>query len=391
MASEFVVQKGLIIKNITTGLSETNVLVKGSNNLILSKIISPISGSSGTSGVGGGGGSSGTSGKSGSSGTSGSSSGTSGTSGTSGSSGTSGRFIYNETFFVDSSQLGYGSNFRIDNPFLTVYDALNSFGTSSLTKITIWVFPGIYTESNWIIQASQSVTIKLNGNCVMNCSRIYVDGSLLIVGDDRDIYSYGGTYSGALIYIDDGFISCGANSEYKLALSNLDLINNGSDCIKLEKNGYLSIYNCYLNCPSSTGNNIYMINAGITHLSIRKSFLTSYANGNINASDISIDQQFPWLIEDCRFRTNDYSNIYTSVSAYCYLNIIFSGSTFYQVNVSAFAWNNTISNSYTNAYTVSENVCNNTDFLNASYDNSGFVSQIPIQSVSMIDPDVYRK
>ena len=101
MSNEFIARKGLIVQSLTTGTTETEILVVDSDGLVKTRTnialggssgsagSSGISGSSGTSGTRGSSGSSGTSGANGSSGTSGTS-GVSGTSGTSGSSGTSG-------------------------------------------------------------------------------------------------------------------------------------------------------------------------------------------------------------------------------------------------------------------------------------------------------------
>jgi len=92
MASEFVARKGLIIMDVSAGVSETDILVKDADGLVKVRSSISLGGTSGTSGVNGTNGTSGTSGINGTSGVSGTSgtSGVNGISGTSGSGGTSG-------------------------------------------------------------------------------------------------------------------------------------------------------------------------------------------------------------------------------------------------------------------------------------------------------------
>ena len=71
MSNEFVAREGIVIKNINSGVTETDILVRGADGLIKYRSDISLVGTSGTDGASGSSGTDGTSGSSGTDGTSG--------------------------------------------------------------------------------------------------------------------------------------------------------------------------------------------------------------------------------------------------------------------------------------------------------------------------------
>ena len=239
--------------------------------------------------------------------------------------GTGSSFTYASTLFVDpNGDDTTASEGRLDLPWQTIAAAIAYCEDNLLDSYTIWVFPGMYSETFWSISRSTNITIKLNGGVRIVFSShinycINIESSCSIIGDDRaGINNVNSNYGGAIIEVDDGDTK---NAMFRIVgnsftkIKNIFINDNGAtinraNFVLMGNSPTLHLVNSHVIANNSE--NIEILDCVLPYVAITNSILVTgnkkhlsghYANINCtNSSDSENDwNNGLWNFENARF------------------------------------------------------------------------------------------